>query len=151
MSFLIAREHGFEPAPGAFFGNQMAGKTVTPFAITSLQVRTLVFAWLMKLSTHPPNLLQISEVAVGPRLAVGLIVAFAIAKLLVHFVTIIVTQYGIRRDEFLYLAMGKHLRFWCMDFPPAIAILAKVRAVCLATRCLPCDLFRPSPEHVSSC
>jgi 4-amino-4-deoxy-L-arabinose transferase-like glycosyltransferase len=61
-----------------------------------------------------------------PRLAIGLIGVFATAKLIIHFVTVVLTQYGIHRDEFLYLAMGQHLRFWCMDFPPAIAVLAKV-------------------------
>lgn len=61
-----------------------------------------------------------------PQLAIGLIAAFAAAKLLAHLITIAATPYGIHRDEFLYLAMGQHLRFWCMDFPPAIAVLAKV-------------------------
>lgn len=66
------------------------------------------------------------EAVLRPQLAIGLIAAFAVAKLLVHLVTITATPYGIHRDEFLYLAMGQHLRFWCMDFPPAIAVLAKV-------------------------
>jgi len=72
------------------------------------------------------------QTAVGrPPLALGLIAAFAAAKLIVHFVTTAVTPYGIHRDEFLYLAMGEHLRFWCMDFPPAIAVLARVaRSLC---------------------
>lgn len=58
-------------------------------------------------------------------LAIGLVAAFAAATLAVHFVTAALTPYGIHRDEFLYLAMGQHLRFWRMDFPPAIAVLAK--------------------------
>jgi 4-amino-4-deoxy-L-arabinose transferase-like glycosyltransferase len=60
------------------------------------------------------------------RLAIGLLIAFVVVKLLAHFVATIVSPYGIHRDEFLYLAMGKHLQFWGMDFPPAIAVLAKV-------------------------
>src|SRR5687768_2079390 len=36
------------------------------------------------------------------------------------------TPYGLHRDELLYLGMGKHLQFWNMDFPPAIAIVAEV-------------------------
>jgi hypothetical protein len=32
----------------------------------------------------------------------------------------------VHRDEFLYLAMGRHLQLFKMEFPPAIAILAKV-------------------------
>jgi 4-amino-4-deoxy-L-arabinose transferase-like glycosyltransferase len=60
-----------------------------------------------------------------PRLALGLLIGFAAVKLLAHFLTVAVTPYGIHRDEFLYLAMGEHLRLWGMDFPPAIALLAK--------------------------
>jgi hypothetical protein len=60
------------------------------------------------------------------RLAIGLLLAFVIVKLLAHFLATLVSPYGIHRDEFLYLAMGKHLQFWRMDFPPAIAVLAKV-------------------------
>jgi hypothetical protein len=60
-----------------------------------------------------------------PRLALGLVIGFAAVKLLAHFLTVAVTPYGIHRDEFLYLSMGEHLRLWRMDFPPAIALLAK--------------------------
>jgi hypothetical protein len=60
-----------------------------------------------------------------PRLAWGLLIGFAAFKLLAHFLTVAVTPYGIHRDEFLYLAMGEHLHLWGMDFPPAIALLAK--------------------------
>jgi Dolichyl-phosphate-mannose-protein mannosyltransferase len=59
-----------------------------------------------------------------PRLALGLIIVFAATKLLLHLLTTAFTPYGIHRDEFLYLAMGRHLHFWRMDFPPAIAVLA---------------------------
>jgi hypothetical protein len=39
------------------------------------------------------------------------------------------SPYGFHRDELLYLAMGRHLRLWAMDFPPAIALIANaVRA-----------------------
>lgn len=41
-----------------------------------------------------------------------------------HVATNLFTVYEFHRDEFLYLAMGKHLRLWQMDFPPAIAIIA---------------------------
>lgn len=60
-----------------------------------------------------------------PPLAWGVITAFAAIKLGLHFVTVAVTPYGIHRDEFLYLAMGQYLRFWRMDFPPEIGVLAK--------------------------
>ena len=59
-----------------------------------------------------------------PAVAVGVIIAFGCAKVLLHFLVTVFTPYGIHRDEFLYLAMGRHLQFWRMDFPPAIAVLA---------------------------
>ena len=59
-------------------------------------------------------------------LAIGLIVAAVVLKLTLHITTAIITPYGLQRDEFLYLAMGAHLRLWGMDFPPAIAILAQI-------------------------
>jgi 4-amino-4-deoxy-L-arabinose transferase-like glycosyltransferase len=43
-----------------------------------------------------------------------------------HVVTNAISPYGIHRDAFLYFAMGRHLRLFRMDFPPAIAILANV-------------------------
>ncbi len=52
--------------------------------------------------------------------------ALAALLLLLHVVTNFVTPYGIQRDEFLYFAMGDHLRLWHMDFPPLIAILANL-------------------------
>ena len=57
------------------------------------------------------------------RAFIGAVVA---AKLALHLTTLAVTRFGIQRDEFLYLAMGRHLRFWRMDFPPLIAILANL-------------------------
>ena len=59
------------------------------------------------------------------RLALGVLISFALTKLVLQFVTTWVTPYGIHRDEFLYLSMGKHLHFWRMDFPPMIAVLAQ--------------------------
>src|SRR5512139_988890 len=43
-----------------------------------------------------------------------------------HVLVNLITPYGIHRDELLYLAMGRHLRLFRMDFPPLIAILAEV-------------------------
>ncbi len=59
-------------------------------------------------------------------LATGLIAGFAAVTLAIHLITAAITPYGIHRDAFLYLAMGHHLRFWRMDFPPAIGVLANV-------------------------
>ena len=73
----------------------------------------------------PPVLVKAPEAVPWPRLALGLVAGFAAVKLLAQLVAIAVTPYGIHRDEFLYLSMGEHLRLWCWDFPPIIALLAK--------------------------
>ena len=44
-----------------------------------------------------------------------------------HVVVALITPYEIHRDEFLYFAMGEHLRLFAMDFPPMIAILAEAQ------------------------
>jgi 4-amino-4-deoxy-L-arabinose transferase and related glycosyltransferases of PMT family len=49
----------------------------------------------------------------------------AVFTVLLHATTNWFTPYGIHRDEFLYLAMGRHLHLWRMDFPPAIALIAQ--------------------------
>jgi 4-amino-4-deoxy-L-arabinose transferase-like glycosyltransferase len=71
-----------------------------------------------------------AEIA-DPRVAaaVPVIAAVAGAKLLVHIVTIAVTPYSVHRDELLYLAMGRYLRLFAMDFPPLIALLANAGRV----------------------
>jgi 4-amino-4-deoxy-L-arabinose transferase-like glycosyltransferase len=65
----------------------------------------------------------------GERIA-GLVPALAASILGVHVAVNLTSPYGFHRDEFLYLAMGQHLRVWSMDFPPLIAMLARgVRTV----------------------
>lgn len=54
------------------------------------------------------------------------VTAAAIFTVAIHLITNIATPYGVHRDEFLYLAMGRHLDLFRMEFPPAIAIIAKV-------------------------
>ncbi len=54
-----------------------------------------------------------------------LVAGLAALKLGLHLVVNAVTPYGFHRDELLYLAMGRHLRLWRMDFPPGIALLAE--------------------------
>lgn len=79
--------------------------------------------WTQSLaSVQSPSLSQ--AITEPQRWALGLIVVFVSGKLLLHFLTTALTAYGIHRDEFLYLAMGQHLQFWEMDFPPFIAVLA---------------------------
>ena len=51
--------------------------------------------------------------------------SLAVFAVILHFATNVFTPYGIHRDEFLYLAMGRHLHLWMMDFPPAIALIAQ--------------------------
>ncbi len=52
--------------------------------------------------------------------------AFAALSLALHAIVLVVTPFGVHRDEFLYFSMGNHLRLWHMDFPPAIAMLGVV-------------------------
>jgi 4-amino-4-deoxy-L-arabinose transferase-like glycosyltransferase len=49
----------------------------------------------------------------------------AALKLALHLAVNLTTPYEFHRDELLYLAMGRHLRLWTMDFPPGIAVLAR--------------------------
>lgn len=51
----------------------------------------------------------------------------AVATAIGHLLVNALTPYGVHRDELLYLAMGTHLTFWRMDFPPMIAVLANVQ------------------------
>ncbi len=62
-----------------------------------------------------------------PPFAAREVYAVAAITLLLHLVTNLVTPYGIQRDEFLYFAMGRHLRLWRMDFPPFIAIASEIQ------------------------
>ena len=67
----------------------------------------------------------------GQPFATRLVLALAGAFFLLHVVTNLVSPYGIHRDELLYFAMGRHLRLWHMDFPPAIAILSEIQRFAL--------------------
>jgi len=55
-----------------------------------------------------------------------LILAFALAKLLLHVTVAALTPYEFHRDELLYFSMGTHLRLFHMDFPPLIALLSEL-------------------------
>ena len=54
----------------------------------------------------------------------GLITAFVIIKLLIHFLTN--TIYEIHRDGFLYIELGKHLSWGYFSVPPSIAVFADI-------------------------
>lgn len=53
-----------------------------------------------------------------------LLALLALAKLLIHFYTN--GNYGLHRDELLYLAMGEHLSWGYLEVPPSIAVFAKL-------------------------
>lgn len=59
-----------------------------------------------------------------PPLAVRAVAAVAILTVVLHLVVNAITPYDVHRDEFLYMAMGQHLRLWRMDFPPGIALVS---------------------------
>jgi len=48
------------------------------------------------------------------------------AVLAAHIVVNAAGPYEFHRDELLYLAMGRHLQWWRMDFPPFIAAVARL-------------------------
>ena len=56
-------------------------------------------------------------------LAVIPVFGAAAAVLVLHLATNLVSPYGLHRDEYLYFAMGQHLRLWRMDFPPGMALM----------------------------
>jgi 4-amino-4-deoxy-L-arabinose transferase-like glycosyltransferase len=66
-----------------------------------------------------------SDLHPRPPFATALVLLQAAVKLALHVTVNQRTPYGFHRDELLYLGMGKHLRLWEMDFPPAIAIVAE--------------------------
>jgi hypothetical protein len=51
--------------------------------------------------------------------------ALVAATLVVHVLLAALGPYEFHRDEFLYFAMGNHLRMFHMDFPPMMALLAE--------------------------
>lgn len=61
-----------------------------------------------------------------PAVSFGVVAGLAVVKLTLHLATNAFGPYEFHRDEFLYMAMGEHLRLWHMDFPPFIAMLSAV-------------------------
>ncbi|WP_342644388.1 glycosyltransferase family 39 protein [Mucilaginibacter sp. CSA2-8R] len=57
-----------------------------------------------------------------------LIFAFALAKLVVHFVAN--HNYGIHGDELYYIALSRHLQWGYLDNSPLIAFVAKISSWC---------------------
>jgi len=69
------------------------------------------------------------------------VTAIAAIVFITHIVVNLTSPYGVHRDEFLYLAMGEHLRILGMDFPPMIAILARVERALFGDALLAIRLF----------
>jgi len=61
-----------------------------------------------------------------PPLASGALAVLSVLTAALHILVNRFSPYGFQRDEFLYMAMGRHLRLWRMDCPPFIAMLAEV-------------------------
>lgn len=59
-----------------------------------------------------------------PPLALRAVAAVVILAVVLHVAVNVLTPYEVHRDELLYMAMGEHLRFWRMDFPPGIALVS---------------------------
>ncbi|PHN07120.1 glycosyltransferase family 39 protein [Flavilitoribacter nigricans] len=53
-----------------------------------------------------------------------ILAGLSIAKLLIHFSTN--TNYGLHRDEYLYLTQAEHLSWGYMEVPPMIAVIGKL-------------------------
>jgi 4-amino-4-deoxy-L-arabinose transferase-like glycosyltransferase len=62
-----------------------------------------------------------------PRPARRLILWVVAALVAIHLLVAVVAPYGFHRDEFLYMAMGRNLQLFAMDFPPLIAILSELQ------------------------
>lgn len=60
-----------------------------------------------------------------PPFATRAVAALSSITFVLHLVVNLLSPYGFQRDEFLYMAMGRHLQLWRMDFPPFIALLSQ--------------------------
>ena len=57
----------------------------------------------------------------------GIILAFALAKLLIHLLT--ATQYGFQRDAYLYLAQSQHLDWGYFSTAPLLAWITRLHTL----------------------
>jgi len=55
-----------------------------------------------------------------------IIMGLAGLKLIIHFVTNSITDFGLHRDEYLYISDSDHLDWGYMEGPPFIAIIGKI-------------------------
>lgn len=75
---------------------------------------------------RPSRAVQAPDQAPTPQLAWRGLLVLALVAVAVHVVVNRVSVYGLHRDELLYLAMGRHLQLWSMDFPPWMALIAEI-------------------------
>jgi len=80
----------------------------------------------MRDGAHAPTQTPMTNPEAGERNSVGVgVLALVCFKLMLHVAAAVETPYEFHRDEFLYIAMGNHLQFLRMDFPPMIALLSE--------------------------
>ena len=72
----------------------------------------------------PDDMPRDSSQSSRPPLAARALAALSVFTFALHVLVNRFSPYGFQRDEFLYMAMGRHLRLWRMDFPPFIAMLS---------------------------
>ena len=61
-----------------------------------------------------------------PKLEFKLLVLLALVKLAIHVLVNVTADFGLHRDEYLYLAEGDHLAWGFMEVPPMIPLIAWV-------------------------
>ncbi|MDQ2931913.1 MAG: glycosyltransferase family 39 protein [Gemmatimonadota bacterium] len=76
--------------------------------------------------SHSPEMMTTTAGPIRQPLAGRAIAALSSITVALHVIVNQLSPYGFQRDEFLYMAMGRHLRLWRMDFPPFIAIVSQV-------------------------
>ncbi len=77
------------------------------------------------------DMTAVTTTTLRPPLASRAIDALSLITFALHVAVNQLSPYGFQRDEFLYMAMGRHLRLWRMDFPPFIAMLSQVERLVL--------------------
>ena len=75
-----------------------------------------------------------------------LILAFALIKLLIHFVAN--SHYGIHGDELYYIALSKHLHWGYLDNSPLVVMVAKTSGWCFGKSAF---AWRILPSLISAC
>ncbi len=138
---LPARERGAEPggSPKSAVHGSSAGQPGVHASLSLTSDWLIIRSVLPNVDSMPDRSAPQPGAGAGPSHAA---LALAVMAVILHVIANAVSPYGWQRDEFLYFAMGDHLRLWHMDFPPFIAIAARLTRALLgdslvATRILP--------------